>query len=76
MAADKGVEPSDTVPGAELLHAALTVLAVEIYVDPETLDRIFVIHSEEREPVVLRVSPVDLPGILAHLSARIAKSLN
>lgn len=66
--------PSDLLN--EHLAVALRVTAVEIYVDQSSLDRLFIIHTEDREPIQLRVAPVDLATILRDLSEAIARSLN
>lgn len=66
---------SDAWPG-ELDSNALSVTAVEIYVDRETLDRVFVIHTTDREKIVLRVTSVLLPIILNDLSAAIRRSMH
>lgn len=58
------------------IERAVRVTAVEIYVDADTLDRIFIVHSESQEPISLRVSPVELPVILADLAEAISKSMN
>lgn len=58
------------------LNDIVTVTAVQITVDPLTLDRLFVVHSEERAPILLRVSPIELPGILRDLALAIARSLH
>lgn len=62
---------------AEVVFArAITIAAVEIQIDPETRDRIFIIHSEDEPTIVLRVPPMELAGILARLALTIARSLH
>jgi len=68
--------PAPIGEDGDALPSGLRVTAVEIYVDPETLDRIFVVHSEEHEPVILCIAAVDLEGYLRQLASVIAKSMN
>ena len=54
----------------------LRVTSVDISIDPDTLDRVFVIHSEEAEPVGVIISPVDLQSVLVSLAKAILRSLH
>lgn len=55
---------------------ALHPLSVEVFIDPTTLDRFFVVSFEEHEPITLRVSVVELTVILGNLSAAATRALN
>jgi hypothetical protein len=52
------------------------VTGVEIRVDAETLDRVFLVHCEREEPICLRVNPVDLAVILKSLAEVTTHALN
>jgi len=54
----------------------LRVTSVEIAVDPHTLDRIFVVHAEDHEPMAFSIAPMDLTVILANLARTLSRSLN
>jgi hypothetical protein len=54
----------------------MTVTCVEVYVDPETRDRLFYVRFDDHEPIMLRVEPVRLAGILASLAKAVARSLH
>jgi len=57
-------------------EGARLVTAVEIRVDPDTLDRLFVVHCARKSPVKLRVNPVDLAIILKALAQASKRSMN
>lgn len=76
MSADISLPASAGERIDELLAKALRPVAVEVRVDPVTLDRLFILHFEEHEPTHIVVGACDLAVILADLTAAITQSLN
>ncbi len=60
----------------KLLAKAVVVTAVEVHVHPATLDRVFVVHSESREPITLLVPALAMPGILRDLAEAVTRAMN
>jgi hypothetical protein len=55
---------------------SLRVTSVEIRIDAETLDRLFVVHCESAPPVKLRVNALDLAVIITALGKLTSHSMN
>lgn len=55
---------------------SVIVTGVDVHVDPLTLDRIFVVHSEATKPLTLRVPALDMPGILQSLADAVTRAMN
>ena len=71
------VPPDQTGAGLdELLAKALRPVAVDIHVDPVTLDRVFTLHFEEHPPAHIVVGPCEVTAILKDLARVVTKSLN
>jgi hypothetical protein len=70
------VPPPEGSGGDKSFSRAVTFSALEIHVDPDTRDRIFIIHSDDAPKIELRVSPMELTLILARLALTIARSLH
>ena len=60
----------------ELLAKALRPVAVEIRVDPVTLDRLFTLHFEDHPPAHIAVGACELAVILTNLSRAVTNALN
>ena len=60
----------------ELLAKACRPVAVEIRVDPVTLDRLFIFHFEECPPVHIAVGACELAVVLTSLAKAISKAMN
>lgn len=60
----------------ELCATALRPAIIQILVDPLTADRLFLFQFEDHAPISLRISPLELEGMLQDLAAAIARSKN
>lgn len=60
----------------ELFAKAIRPVAVEVRVDPVTLDRLFTMHFEEHPPLHVAVGSVELAVILSDLTRVAASALN
>jgi hypothetical protein len=76
MRSPRPVAPAHASSATAHIPRERRVTAVEIRVDVETLDRVFLVHCERGEPVCLRVNPVDLAVILKSLAEVMTHALN
>lgn len=70
---------TDTLPplgGEPEPSSALRVTMIEIRVDTETRDRLFVVRTVEGPPLMFRVDPLLLSEVLTTLARVVANSLN
>lgn len=60
----------------ELCQAAIRPAVIQVMVDPVTHDRLFLFQFDHQAPIAVRVSPLDLPAMLAQLARAVANSVN
>lgn len=61
---------------AELIAKARRPVAVDVRVDPVTLDRLFTLHFEDHPPIHVAVGALDLTAILADMHKVAASAMN
>lgn len=60
----------------ELCEAAIRPSVIQVMVDPTTHDRLFLFQFDHQAPIAVRVSPLELPVMLAQLARAVAHSVN
>lgn len=59
-----------------LCEQAARPAQLQILVEPLTHDRVFIFQFSDRAPISVRISPAELPIMLAQLARAIARSVN
>jgi hypothetical protein len=60
----------------DLMEDSPRPAAIEIFVEPFTLDRLFFIQFHDRPPLSVRISPADLRAALVDLAEKINREVN